>query len=72
MSSTASSPCWCLQRSCTWATSRAARLNSSRIPLKLEGLVAKRADSAYRPGVRSSDWAKVKRKGAIPPERFKR
>ncbi|WGT65016.1 RNA ligase family protein [Variovorax paradoxus] len=42
------------------------------IPLKLEGLVAKRADSIYQPGVRSSDWVKVKRKGAIPPERFKR
>jgi len=40
--------------------------------LKLEGLVAKRADSVYRPGTRSPDWVKVKRKGAIPPERFKR
>jgi len=42
------------------------------VPLKLEGLVAKRADSVYRPGARSSDWVKVKRKGAIPAERFKR
>jgi bifunctional non-homologous end joining protein LigD len=42
------------------------------LPLKLEGLVAKRIDSAYQPGVRASDWVKVKRKGAIPPERFKR
>lgn len=42
------------------------------IPLKLEGLVAKRAASVYHPGVRSNDWVKVKRKGAIPPERFKR
>ena len=40
--------------------------------LKLEGLLAKRADSLYRPGVRSDDWVKVKRTGAIPPERFKR
>jgi bifunctional non-homologous end joining protein LigD len=40
--------------------------------LKIEGLVAKRADSVYKPGVRSSDWVKVKRKGAIPAERFKR
>ena len=40
--------------------------------LKLEGLVAKRADSPYRPGIRSPDWVKVKRKGAVPPERFKR
>jgi bifunctional non-homologous end joining protein LigD len=35
------------------------------IPLKLEGLVAKRADSVYQPGVRSRDWVKVKR-SAIP------
>lgn len=40
--------------------------------LKLEGLVAKRTDSVYKPGIRSADWIKVKRKGAIPPERFKR
>ncbi|MDM0116914.1 hypothetical protein QTI66_32830 [Variovorax sp. J22R133] len=40
--------------------------------LKQERLVAKRADSGYRPGVRSADWVKVKRKGAIPAERFKR
>jgi bifunctional non-homologous end joining protein LigD len=40
--------------------------------LKLEGLVAKRANSVYQSGVRSSDWVKVKRKGAVPPERFKR
>lgn len=42
------------------------------IPLKLEGLVAKRVDSIYQPGIRSSDWVKVTRKGAIPAERFKR
>jgi bifunctional non-homologous end joining protein LigD len=40
--------------------------------LKLEGLVAKRADSIYKPGVRTSDWVKIKRAGAIPAERFKR
>jgi bifunctional non-homologous end joining protein LigD len=40
--------------------------------LKLEGLVAKRADSVYKPGVRTSDWVKIKRAGAIPAERFKR
>lgn len=40
--------------------------------LKLEGIVAKRLDSVYRPGVRSPDWVKVKRKGAVPPKRFKR
>ena len=40
--------------------------------LKLEGLVAKRADSVYLFGIRSRDWVKIKRQGAIPPERFKR
>lgn len=39
---------------------------------RLEGLVAKRKDSVYQPGVRTRDWVKVKRKGAIPTERFKR
>jgi len=42
------------------------------VPLKLEGLVAKRLTSTYQPGVRSSDWVKVKRKGAVPVERFRR
>src|SRR5690606_22360374 len=28
--------------------------------LGLEGVVAKRRDSAYRPGVRSTDWRKIK------------
>jgi bifunctional non-homologous end joining protein LigD len=40
--------------------------------LKLEGLVAKRLGSPYRPGERSPDWLKVKRKGAVPPQRFGR
>jgi bifunctional non-homologous end joining protein LigD len=40
--------------------------------LKLEGLVAKKADSVYRPGVRSNAWVKIKRERAIPAERFKR
>lgn len=40
--------------------------------LKLEGLVAKRLGSPYRPGERSADWVKVKRPGAVPAERFKR
>ena len=37
------------------------------IPLKLEGLVAKRAASVYVPGVRSNDWVMIKRKGTVPP-----
>ncbi|MDM0117899.1 hypothetical protein QTI66_38070 [Variovorax sp. J22R133] len=39
--------------------------------LKLEGIVAKRPESGYLPGVRSRDWVKVKRRGATPAERFK-
>ncbi len=45
--------------------------NEAVLGLKLEGLVAKRVDSLYVSGVRSADWVKVKRKGAVPPERFK-
>jgi bifunctional non-homologous end joining protein LigD len=40
--------------------------------LKLEGLIAKHANSRYLPGVRSAEWVKVKRKGAVPAERFRR
>jgi bifunctional non-homologous end joining protein LigD len=40
--------------------------------LELEGRVAKKVDSVYRPGVRSGDWVKVKPKGAVPAERFRR
>lgn len=40
--------------------------------LGLEGLVGKRRDSSYAAGARSPDWVKIKRKGAVPPERFKR
>jgi len=42
------------------------------LPLKLEGLVAKRRHSLYVPGARSLDWVKVKRKGAVNAQRFKR
>lgn len=34
--------------------------------LKLDGWVAKKLDSVYLPGVRSTDWVMTKRKGAIP------
>ncbi|MDN8618952.1 ATP-dependent DNA ligase [Variovorax ginsengisoli] len=47
-------------------------VNDAVLGLKLEGLVAKRDDSIYVPGSRSRDWVKVKRKGAVPAERFKR
>jgi bifunctional non-homologous end joining protein LigD len=32
------------------------------LELQIEGVMAKRRDSAYQPGVRSPDWAKIKRK----------
>ena len=46
--------------------------NDALLGLHLEGLVAKRDDSIYVPGARSRDGVKVKRKGAVPAERFKR
>lgn len=49
-----------------------AWLYQQAVALELEGIVAKRADSIYLPGVRSDDWIKLKRPGAIPPGRFKR
>lgn len=42
------------------------------VELELEGLVAKRADSIYEPGERTAAWRKIKRSGAVPPERFRR
>ena len=39
--------------------------------LELEGIVSKRLDSPYLSGVRSVDWIKIKRPGAVPAERFK-
>lgn len=42
------------------------------VPFELEGLVAKRKDSIYVPGVRTADWVKVKRRNAIPAQRFQR
>jgi bifunctional non-homologous end joining protein LigD len=48
-----------------WATVPAYRLTAEDvgracIELGLEGMVAKRCHSRYRPGVRSSDWLKLK------------
>ncbi|WP_291455588.1 hypothetical protein [Cupriavidus sp.] len=47
-------------------------LYQSALDLQLEGIVGKRVGSTYQDGARSSDWVKVKRPGAVPPERFKR
>jgi ATP-dependent DNA ligase len=41
------------------------------IAKELEGLVAKRKDSLYLPGVRTRDGVKMKPKGPMPAERFK-
>lgn len=40
--------------------------------LQLEGIVCKRLGSPYADGARNGDWLKIKRPGAIPPERFQR
>jgi bifunctional non-homologous end joining protein LigD len=47
-------------------------LYARALELELEGIVGKRADSTYTPGERSRDWFKLKRPGAVPPERFHR
>jgi bifunctional non-homologous end joining protein LigD len=47
-------------------------LYAATVQLKLEGLVAKQCDNPYLAGQRSSMWRKLKRPGAVPPERFKR
>jgi hypothetical protein len=47
-------------------------LYAQAVVLKLEGVVAKRLDSPYQDGVRSADWVKIKRPGAVPAQRFKR
>jgi bifunctional non-homologous end joining protein LigD len=49
-----------------------AELFAMVLQLELEGFMAKRKDSPYTPGpVRSSDWRKIRRPGAMPAERFK-
>jgi bifunctional non-homologous end joining protein LigD len=47
-------------------------LYQQAVALELEGIVAKRLDSLYLSGQRTPGWLKVKRPGAIPPERFRR
>jgi bifunctional non-homologous end joining protein LigD len=37
---------------------------------RIEGVMGKKKDSRYQPGTRSYDWRKIKRNGAIPPQRF--
>jgi bifunctional non-homologous end joining protein LigD len=47
------------------------RLFQQARALRLEGLVAKRLGSSYRPGERSEYWIKCKIPGSVPPERFR-
>ena len=47
------------------------QLYASACALQLEGIVAKRVGSPYVGG-RTGDWLKIKRPGAVPPERFRR
>jgi len=49
-----------------------ARFNDAVLGLQWRGVVAKRDDSIYVPGARSHNGVKVKRKRAVPAERFKR
>ena len=46
-------------------------LYEQALELQLEGIVGKHLDSQYFPGIRSSDWLKIKRPGAVPLERFR-
>lgn len=47
-------------------------LYDNALALKLEGIVGKRAGSTYQAGVRSPDWIKIKRPGAVTAQRFRR
>lgn len=52
---------------------QAATLFAAAVQLELEGVVLKRLGTPYVGGEpRTGDWVKVKRPGAIPPQRFSR
>ena len=46
-------------------------LYQQALALRLEGIVGKRLDSLYFPGIGSPDWLTIKRPGAVPAERFR-
>jgi bifunctional non-homologous end joining protein LigD len=50
---------------------RGVELYQAAERMGLEGIIAKRIAAPYEPGVRSKDWLKIKRPGAVPAERFK-
>lgn len=45
-------------------------LYARALELELEGVVGKLANSQYKLGERTPDWFKLKRPGAVPPQRF--
>ena len=53
-------------------TGKVQWLYQQALALQLEGVVAKRLDSPYLTGQRSSLWLKIKRPGAVPAQRFQR
>jgi bifunctional non-homologous end joining protein LigD len=54
-------PAWCTSR--CWAEVCLGELLTACEALDIEGVVAKRLDSPYRPGRRSRDWVKLKTPG---------
>ena len=54
-------PAWCTSR--CWTEVRLDDLLTACEALDVEGVVAKRLDSPYRPGQRSRDWVKLKTPG---------
>ena len=53
-------------------TDGGSELYAHACALQLEGIVCKRLGSPYADGQRNGAWLKIKRPGAIPPERFQR
>ena len=53
-----SGPAWCTSR--CWTEVSLVDLLAACEGLDMEGVVAKRLDSPYRPGQQSRDWVKVK------------
>ena len=45
--------------------------STAALALLLEGVIGKGLDFQYFPGVRSPNWLKIKRPGAVPSERFR-
>jgi bifunctional non-homologous end joining protein LigD len=59
-----------MSRAVDQVTEHGEAMYQAALQLNLEGIMAKRLTAPYRPGVRSRDWLKIKRPGAVPAERF--